>query len=53
MFPSSNSKDGCFSDKRCMVQLLQGMITVRNLTVELKPNLWAGYMPLSRKVSKL
>ena len=53
MFPSSNSKDGCFSGKRCMVQLLQGMIAVRNLTAELKPNLWAGYMPLSHKVSKL
>ena len=53
MFPSSNSKDGCFSGKRCMVQLLQGMIAVRNLTVELKPNLWAGYVPLSLKVSKL
>ena len=25
MFPSSNSKDYCFSGKKCMVQLLQGM----------------------------
>ena len=40
-------------DKDALVQLLQGMIAVRNLTVELKPNLWAGYVPLSRKVSKL
>ena len=29
MFPSSNSKDGCFSGKRCMVQLLQGMIILK------------------------
>ena len=28
MFPSSNSKDYCFSGKRCMVQLLQGMIMI-------------------------
>ena len=29
MFPSSNSKDGCFSGKKCMVQLLQGMIMTK------------------------
>ena len=31
MFPSSNSKDYCFSGKRCMVQLLQGMILTKLL----------------------
>ncbi len=29
MFPSSNSKDRVFSGQRCMVQLLQGMITLK------------------------
>ena len=31
IFPSSNSKDGCFSGKKCMVQLLQGMILTKLL----------------------
>ena len=31
MFPSSSSKDGCFSGKKCMVQLLQGMILTKLL----------------------
>ena len=33
LFPSSNSKDYCFSGKRCMVQLLQGMESFRDYRV--------------------
>ena len=46
LFPSSNSKDYCFSGKRCIGATPAGNVAVRNLFLELN-HFWLVFKPLS------